>query len=268
MNGEQRHYGTGLYLRVTATAMMVVACVLFAWLPGSAAEKKVATTQPAGATGKPADTQPTSAGADANGMVDLTAELKLPRALPGPTPKPPVTDEPLEPERKGPRPKFLVPAGCKNVAAGKTVTSSDESPIIGELKCITDGVKECAEGAYVELGPGKQWVQIDLGERYRIYAIVVWHFHLDGRAYKDVVVRISDDAGFAKDAATTVFNTDHDNTSDLGAGKDKAYVETFEGKIIDGKGAKGRYVRLHSRGNTSDDQNQYVEVEVYALPAK
>ena len=37
---------------------------------------------------------------------------------------------------------------------------------------------------------------------------------------------------------------------------------------MDAKGAKGRYVRLYSSGNTSNDMNHYVEVEVYGSPAK
>jgi hypothetical protein len=49
-------------------------------------------------------------------------------------------------------------------------------------------------------------------------------------------------------------------------GKDKEYIEVAEGKLIDPKGAKGRYVRLSSSGNTTNDLNHYVEVEVYGLP--
>jgi hypothetical protein len=30
----------------------------------------------------------------------------------------------------------------------------------------------------------------------------------------------------------------------LGAGKDLNYIETYQGKLIDAKGVKGRYVRL------------------------
>jgi hypothetical protein len=33
--------------------------------------------------------------------------------------------------------------------------------------------------------------------------------------------------------------------------------------LVDAKGAKGRYVRLHSQGNTSNDSNHYIEVEVH-----
>ncbi|MGY8689571.1 MAG: hypothetical protein ACKVHP_17785 [Verrucomicrobiales bacterium] len=61
----------------------------------------------------------------------------------------------------------------------------------------------------------------------------------------------------------TVYNADHDNSSGLGKGTDKAYVETNKGRVIDGKGTKGRYVRLYSNGNTSNEMNHYIELEVY-----
>ena len=166
-----------------------------------------------------------------------------------------------------PRPPFLAPAGTKNVALKKTVHSSDEMPIIGDLTLITDGDKEANEGSFVELGPFKQQVTIDLGSRHEIYAIVVWHYHNQPRVYFDVVVQVSDDKDFIKDVKT-VFNNDHDNSSGLGAGKDMNYVETAEGKLIDTKGVQGRYVRLYSKGNTNNDLNHYTEVEVYGKPVK
>jgi len=110
-------------------------------------------------------------------------------------------------------------------------------------------------------------VQIDLGTSATLQAVVVWHFHQQARAYHDVVVQGSDDAEFKK-GVTTLFNNDAQNELGLGAGSDPAYIETYEGRLIEAKGAKGRYVRLYSNGNTSDELNHYVEVEVYGLPAK
>jgi hypothetical protein len=110
-------------------------------------------------------------------------------------------------------------------------------------------------------------VQIDLGSPHALHAILAWHYHSQARVYRDVVVLVSDDKDFKK-GITTVFNNDHDNTSKLGAGKDKEYIEVAEGRLFDPKGAKGRYVRLFSNGNTSNDLNHYVEVEVYGTPAK
>ena len=60
-----------------------------------------------------------------------------------------------------------------------------------------------------------------------------------------------------------MFNTDDDNSSKLGKGSDKSYVEVNHGRVVDGKGTPGRYVRLSSNGNTSDELNHYCEVEVF-----
>ncbi|HEX9187758.1 MAG TPA: discoidin domain-containing protein [Vicinamibacteria bacterium] len=166
-----------------------------------------------------------------------------------------------------PREPFLAPAGVVNVAKGKKVTSSDMEPVIGEIEQVTDGDKKGAEGSFVELGPGVQWVQVDLGAPHEIYAVLFWHFHKTPRVYMDVVVQLADDAGF-KANVRTIFNNDHDNTSSLGGGKDMNFVETSEGKLVDAKGAKARYVRLYSRGNNANELNHYVEVEVFGRPAK
>jgi hypothetical protein len=166
----------------------------------------------------------------------------------------------LEPKAKGERPDFLVAPGTVNLAKGKKVTSSDKEPVIGTLDLLTDGDKEGDEGAWVELGPGKQWVQIDLEKESEIAALVVWHFHSQERVYLDVVVQASNDPAFEKDV-TTLF----DNTP--GTGKDLAYVESYKGKLIDAKGVKARYVRLLSKGNTTNKLNHYIEVEVYGKPA-
>lgn len=164
-----------------------------------------------------------------------------------------------------PRPPFYAPKGTTNVALGKPVTSSDEQPIIGEIKMVTDGDKEAADGSYVELGPMKQYITIDLGAPHNIYAIVVWHYHKQARVYKDVVVQVADDPDFITNVRT-VFNNDNDNSSGLGVGGDNNYVETSEGKLIDAKGVVARYVRCYSNANTSNDLNNYIEVEVYGLP--
>jgi len=161
-----------------------------------------------------------------------------------------------------PRPAFFAPKGTKNVALGKPVSSTDEFPIIGELEMITDGEKDADEGYFVELGPFKQNVTIDLEKQFNIYAIVVWHFHKQARVYFDVVVQTADDADFTQNVKT-IFNNDIDNSSGLGKGKNMHYVETAEGKLIDAKGIKARYVRLSSKGNNGNDLNHYIEVAVY-----
>ncbi len=56
--------------------------------------------------------------------------------------------------------------------------------------------------------------------------------------------------------------------SGLGIGRHKEYIEVSEGRLIDPRGVKARYIRLYSRGNTSNEMNHYVEVEVYGTPEK
>ena len=165
------------------------------------------------------------------------------------------------------RPPFMVPVGTKLLSLKKPVRSSDMQPVIGELDMITDGEKEGGDGYFVELGPGKQWVQVDLGNSFALQAVLVWHYHSQARVYRDVIVHVSDDKDFLK-GVVTVFNNDHDNSSGLGIGKDKEYIEVSEGRLIDPRGARGRYVRLYSNGNTSNDLNHYVEVEIYGTPVK
>ena len=205
-----------------------------------------------------------SASAPAAGMVPL--KLKLPKPLFVGTPKN-INVENLEPATGKERPAFMVPDGVENLALKKDVTASDSEPTIGELEMITDGDKEAADGSYVEFGSGTQYVQIDLGKPSEIFAILAWHYHQQARVYHDVVVRIADDKDFITNVQT-VYNNDSDNSSKLGVGKDRPYVETYEGRLIDCKGAKGRFVRLYSKGNTANDMNHYIEVEVYGKPVK
>ena len=200
---------------------------------------------------------------NAQDKVPLKTELPKPLFVGTPVP---VKLPNLEPPREGKRPDFMVPAGTINLAAGKKVTSSDKEPVMGTIDLVTDGDKAGDEGSWVELAPGKQWVQIDLEKPANIYAIVLWHYHSQARVYLDVVVQVSDDPEFAKDV-TTVFNADSQNDLGLGAGKDLAYIESYEGKLIDAKGVKGRYVRLYSKGNTTNKLNHYIEVEVFGKPA-
>jgi hypothetical protein len=166
-----------------------------------------------------------------------------------------------------PRPPFLAPNGTINVAFEKSIESTDTEPIIGEIEWITDGDKEAVDGSFVELGPGKQHITIDLERRHAIYAITLWHYHKQARVYKDVVVKCSDDPDFIV-GVTTLFNNDRDNSSGLGVGKDLHYVETHEGKLIDGKGIESRFVRLYSNGSTYNDLNHYIEVEIYGKPVE
>ena len=156
--------------------------------------------------------------------------------------------------------------GTALLSKEKDVTSSETAPSIGDLTLVSDGDKDGADGSFVELGPGQQWVQVDLGSPSTISAVAVWHFHKQARVYKDVLIEVSDDPEFK--TSTIIFNNDDDNSLGKGAGKDPSYVETNHGRLMSGKEAKGQYVRAWSNGNHVDDLNHYVEIEVYGVPAK
>jgi len=196
----------------------------------------------------------------------VVLELELPKPMFTGTPKDIKTDN-LELVTGEKRKPFMVPTGTVNISADKEVTSSDDEPIIGELEMVTDGDKEGADGSFVELGPGVQWVQIDLEKEYEIQVILVWHYHAQARVYRDMVIKIANDPDFIKDVKT-VFNNDHDHTAGQGIGKDYEYIESSEGKLVDCKGVKGRYVRLYSQGNTTNDMNHMIEAEVFGRPMK
>lgn len=173
----------------------------------------------------------------------------------------------VEPFSDKPRPPFLAPVGVTNVALHKKVTSSDPSPVTGSLEMIVDGNKEAVEEALVELHRRCQWVQIDLGQPCKIYAILIWHDHSTYIVCHDVIVQVADDPDFTKNVRT-LFNNDYDNSCGQGIGRDKEYFETYQGKLINAKGVVARYVRCYSNGSTYSSLNRYLEIEVWGQPLK
>ncbi len=201
----------------------------------------------------------------AQDMVPLP--LKLPKAAFAGTPSAAPVGTNVEKPTGKPRPIPMVPKGTVNLALHKKVTSMNP-PFSGSLDLVTDGDKEARDDSSVELKARLQWIQIDLGETSPLSYIVFWHAHLEAIVYHAVVVQVSNDPKFI-DGVTTLFNNDQENVAMLGIGKDKEYFETSEGKLVDAKGIKARYVRLYSKGSTFHDPlNRYTEVEVYGLPAK
>lgn len=166
-----------------------------------------------------------------------------------------------------PRPLLMVPPGVTNVALNKPVTTSDTNQTSDNLVKITDGNNESGEDNTVTLRKGVQWVQVDLGQPYEIYAIVVWHTFDTPKVYHGVVAQVADDAGFTK-GVRTLFNNDQKGLDGLGNGTDREYFESNEGRLIKGDGAVARYVRLYSKGSTESHLNEYTEVEVFGRPPK
>jgi len=196
----------------------------------------------------------------------VTLELKLPKAMFKGTPVPMNEPNIARGRPKGQaRPVIKVPAGSVNLALKKPVTSNEPLPVVGDLEMVTDGDKSGEDGHNVDIGFGKKWVQIDLKATAQLSVIALWHYHGQARAYRDVIVEVADDADFTRNVKM-IFNNDHDNSYGKGIGKQMGWVETSEGRVIYcPKGTVARYVRLHSQGNTSNDQNHYTEVEVYGI---
>ncbi len=191
--------------------------------------------------------------------------IKLPKPAFVGTPKDIPVGTTVEKPSGKPRPVPLVAKGTVNLALKKKVTSS-KAPFSGTLDLITDGDKEARDGAAVELKPKFQWIQVDLGATGTLSYVVVWHFHAEPVVFHDVIVQLSNDPNFIE-GVTTIYNNDQDNSGGLGIGKDREYFETSEGRLIDAKGTKARYVRLYSAGSTyRDPLNRYTEVEVYGTP--
>jgi hypothetical protein len=108
---------------------------------------------------------------------------------------------------------------------------------------------------------------MDFGSPQQLVALVIWHAHNLAKVYHDVIVQVSDDPDFVGNVRT-VFNNDADNSSGLGVGKGREYIETCEGKLINAKGVKARYIRFYSKGSTESALNEYAEIEVYGRQAK
>ena len=210
----------------------------------------------------------TAAGSTAAAQAPKLAPLSivLPKPLFEGTPEPPNVPNLERPAGRA-RPPFLAPAGATNVARGKAVSSSDSDPVLGTLEMITDGNKAGTDGTFVQLKDGVQSVTIDLESKCAIYAILVWHYLKEARAYADVVVQVADDPDFITNVRT-LFNNDRTNAAGQGIGKDLRYVETAEGKLIDAKGVEARYVRLIGNGSDKTATNHYIEVEVFGQPVK
>jgi hypothetical protein len=239
--------------RPTIPALLAISAVAL-----SSCGKKTETTEAAPAATTEAAAPAAAPSIGTAGGVPLTTEFP-PELIEG-TPKPMNVPNLVQAPAKAP--EFLVTEGTTLLSKGKPVTSSDDAPIIGELALVTDGDKDAGEGYFVELLDGPQWVQIDLEKTSDVAAVWVWHFHSQKRAYNDVIIQVSDDPEF-KTGVTTIYNNDYDDSAKMGKGTDHPYVESRFGMIADGKGSKGRYVRLYSNGNTSNEMNHYIEVEVY-----
>ncbi|MBI1317595.1 MAG: hypothetical protein GC168_01420 [Candidatus Hydrogenedens sp.] len=198
-----------------------------------------------------------------------TPEAPLPLELPEPVFGGTPYDGPniFGPDEGLPRPPFLVPEGTVLLSRGKPVSSNVPTPRSGTLSQITDGNKGPGPDSRVDLGPGVPWIQIDLGAEHELAAIVMWKYPEKTQIYMNVIVQVSNDP-FFKEGVTTLFNNDRKDELYLGAGQDYNYMETHEGKLIDAKGLKARYLRSYSSGSIYSGMDHYVEVEAWGKPTE
>ena len=145
----------------------------------------------------------------------------------------------------------MVPPGLSNVALGKTVTSSDTNTIgpknwskspTATRKPTNTASSSCAKarnGCKLIWAARRKFTPSSSGTR-----------HDEPKVYHAVVAQVADNADFTQNVRT-LFNNDHQNLDHLGAGTEREYFETNEGKLIEGKGTVARYVRLYSDGSTS-----------------
>ena len=211
------------------------------------------------------DTNPATGGSAGEKLVPLNLKLPSPAFVGTPQNIPAGAD--VEPMSTKPRPPLMVPEGLKNLAPGSTITCSDTNVRPAALAKITDGDKQAIDSSVVNVRKGTQFVQFDLGTPCELFAIVIWHAYDVPKFYRDVIVQAADDPAFSQNLRT-LFNNDKDNSSGRGAGTDREYFETNEGKLINAGGVKTRYVRLYSRGSSESALNEYTEVEIYGRPRK
>lgn len=133
---------------------------------------------------------------------------------------------------------------------------------------------------------GAHWMQVDLGDVYKVGEVKLFRYWSDNRKYRDTVVMISSDANFAPDATYILWNANSDENRQwpgdgygqsgnhtLPAGSDGEYVEESSGKTLTVNRADGanyfeaQYVRVYMNGNYNDEadrpQNHVVELQVY-----
>jgi len=200
-------------------------------------------------TGKPGETQWTV----------IKPDFPRPMFVGSPAPLPELPPNMIEGNYSQER-EVRIPRRVSLLSRGVPVTGSDPAPL-GEFSWITDGDKQGDDGYFVDLLPGQQWIQLDLGEPRELWLLWIWMYHKTGVIYKDVIIELATREDFRD--ARIVFNNDHDDTSGMGAGRDTSWIETNLGRPIRLQGQRARFIRLYSNGRSVDDTNHWIEVEAY-----
>ena len=120
----------------------------------------------------------------------------------------------------------------------------------GNYDLLTDG--DTSIDRYLG-GPTE--VQIDLKRIYTLNIIKIWHYWIDGRAYHDNKVAISERDLF-RGEEVVVFDSRVDGE----------YPETATGKKIIFKPTKAQYIRAWVNGSTVNKWSHWVEIQAFYDP--
>lgn len=163
---------------------------------------------------------------------------------------------------------FGAGAPQQNLALGKTVAYSTSHNDVVPSR-LTNGLTTGSATDLVAVGAAGSLVSatVDLGQTCMIEHLKMWHYWLDGRKYRDVVVQLSTTSNFSS-GVTTVFNNDTDNSAGLGVGSDAEYIEEQAGKDVPVHPIQARYARFYLRGNyvPNNNWNHYVELQAFGFP--
>ena len=156
--------------------------------------------------------------------------------------------------------------GVRNRAPAGKISCSDTNATAGMLAKITDGNKEAVDTSIVSLRKGVQYVQFAPPGAGR-FAVGIGRV----RYAEDLSLRGGPGGrrrGVHRQRPHALQQRHPREQGGPGAGTDREYFETNEGKLIDAKGAKGRYAPGRIRAGSSDSAlNEYTEVEIYGRPS-
>jgi hypothetical protein len=134
-----------------------------------------------------------------------------------------------------------------NLALGKPVTTNGEINK-GTLSMVTDGCLVSSAHLDIRGDDSPKYVVVDLGTVKAISEIRVWHYHADGRIYKNTKTEVSKDGV----AWEVVFDSATKGT----------YKETATGHRISFDTKEVRYVRDWVNGSDKNNGNHWVEIQV------
>lgn len=160
--------------------------------------------------------------------------------------------------------------GSENVARNKKVRlingtlNKDKPSDYGYINIFTDGNKNATP--YIDLIPygGTTALEVDLGSKYELDEVKIWHYYPGGRTYKDNKIYVSENG----EEWYKIFDSNINGTyQESSEGKTVKVVitENQEPEFRDARpNRKARYIRSHLNGSSANEGNHWVELEVYS----